>query len=124
MRILSFIYRFIWNFAFLAVVYLSLNFIEKYPNRAVLAMMVLVYAAMRAVSGLRSFYFFNRIERLEVEARRLFTMIGEAAGGSAARKQMVAEVSLLRRDSEIKSYVDLFFLAVVVLLCVGKIVTN
>ncbi len=124
MRILSFVYRFISNFAFLAVVYLSLNFIEKYPNRAVLAMVVLAYAAMRAVSGLRSFYFFNRIERLEVEARRLFTMIGEVAGGSAARKQMVADVSLLRRDGEIKSYIDLFFLAVVVLLCVAKIVTN
>lgn len=124
MRILSFIYRFISNFAFLAVVYLSLNFIEKYPNRAVLAMVVLIYAAMRAVSGLRSFYFFNRIERLEIEARRLLSIIEAAGGGSIARKQTVTEVSLLRRDGEIKSYIDLFFLAAVVLLCVAKIVTN
>jgi hypothetical protein len=105
-------------------VYLSLNFIEKYPNRAVLAIVILAYAAMRAVSGLRSFYFYNRIERLEVEVRRLLSMIGEAIGSLAARKQVVGEVALLRRDAEIKSYIDLFFLAAVVLVCVAKIVTD
>jgi hypothetical protein len=124
MRIFSYIYRFMSNFVFLAVVYLSLNFIEKYPNRAILAIVVLAYAAMRAASGLRSFYFFNRIERLEVEMRRLIAAIGDAASGSTARKQAVGDVALLRRDGEIKSYIDLFFLAVVVLLCVAKIVTD
>ena len=124
MRILSFIYRFVSNFAFLALAYLSLNFIEKYPNRALLAMVILAYAAMRAVSGLRSFYFYSRIERLEVETRRLLSMIGDAIGGLAARKQAVAEVTVLRRDAEIKSYIDLFFLAAVVLVCVGKILTD
>jgi hypothetical protein len=124
MRILSIIYRVFSNFAFLAVVYLSLNFIEKYPNRAILAIVVLAYAAMRAVSSLRSFFFFNRIERLEIEARRLMAIIESAGGGSSVRKQMVAEVSVLRRDGEVKAYIDLFFLAVVVLVCVSKIVTN
>jgi hypothetical protein len=124
MRTLSYIYRFVSNFAFLALVYLSLNFIEKYPNRAVLAIVILAYAAMRAVSGLRSFYFYSRIERLEVETRRLLSMIGEAIGGLAARKQIVGEVTVLRRDAEIKSYIDLFFLAAVVLVCVAKIVTD
>lgn len=124
MRILSFTYRFISNFVFLAVVYLGLNFIEKYPNRAILASVVLAYAAMRAVSGLRSFYFFSRIERLEIEARKLLSVF-EAAGGSAGtRKPMITEVSQLRRDGEIKSYIDLFFLAAVVLFCVAKIVTD
>jgi len=33
-------------------------------------------------------------------------------------------VAQLRRDGEIKSYIDLFFLAAIVLLCVAKIVTN
>ena len=42
MRFLTFIYRFVSNFAFLAVVYFSLNYIEKYQNRAVLAIVVLV----------------------------------------------------------------------------------
>ena len=37
MRFLSFAYRFITNFAFLATVYLSLGYIEKYNNRAILA---------------------------------------------------------------------------------------
>ena len=124
MRILSLVYRVVSNFAFLAVVYLSLNFIEKYPNRAILAIVVLAYAAMRAVSSLRSFFFFNRIERLEIEARRLMAIIESAGGGSNVRKQMVADVSVLRRDGEVKAYIDLFFLAVVVLVCVAKIVTN
>ena len=54
MRLLSFVYRFVSNFVFLAVVYFSLNYIEKYQNRAVLAIVVLVYAGMRAGSALRS----------------------------------------------------------------------
>lgn len=124
MRMLSFAYRFVSNFVFLAVVYLGLNFIEKYPNRAILAMVVLAYAAMRAVSGLRSFYFFSRIQWLEIEARKLLAVF-EAAGGSAgSRKPMIAEVSQLRRDGEIKAYIDLFFLAAIVLFCVAKIVTD
>jgi len=124
MRILSIVYRVVSNFAFLAVVYLSLNFIEKYPNRAILAIVVLAYAAMRAISSLRSFFFFNRIERLEIEARRLMAIIESAGGGSNVRKQMVTDVSVLRRDAEVKAYIDLFFLAIVVLVCVAKIVTN
>jgi hypothetical protein len=124
MRILSFIYRFISNFAFLAMIYLSLNFIEKYPNRAILAMVVLAYATLRAVSGLRSFYFFNRIERLEIEARKLLSVFEAAGGISGSRKQMIAEVSQLRRDGEMKSYIDLFFLAAIVLFCVGRIVSG
>jgi hypothetical protein len=79
---------------------------------------------MRAASALRSFYFFQRIERLEIEARRLVGLIGEATSGPASRKQIIADVSLLRRDAEVKSYIDLFFLAAVVLLCVSKIVTD
>jgi hypothetical protein len=124
MRILSFIYRIISNFAFLAVVYLGLNFIEKYPNRAILAMVMLAYAAMRAVSGLRSFYFFSRIERLEIEARKLLSVFEAAGGSSGTRKPLITEVSQLRRDGEIKSYIDLFFLAAIVLFCVAKIVTD
>jgi hypothetical protein len=51
-------------------------------------------------------------------------MIGEVPSGPASRKLIVADVSRLRRDAEIKSYIDLFFLAAVVLLCVSKIVTD
>src|SRR5215475_6051909 len=124
MRILSYVYRFITNFAFLAAVYVSLNYIEKYNNRAILAILVLVYAAMRAASALRSFYFFQRIERLEIEARRIIALITEGGAQSPLKKQTVNDVTLLRRDGEIKSYIDLFFLAAVVLLCVSKIVTD
>ena len=70
MKFLGYAYRFVSNFVFLALVYYSLNLIEKYPQRAMLAVMILIYAGMHAASALRSFYFFQRIERLEGEARR------------------------------------------------------
>ena len=124
MKFLSHAYRFISNFVFLALVYYSLNFIEKYQQRAILAILVLVYSAMRAASALRSFYFFQRIERLEVEARRLAALTGDGPAASASRKQIVNDVSALRRAGELNAYIDLLFLVVIVLLCVSKIVTN
>ena len=124
MRILSHAYRFISNFLFLAVVYYSLNFMEKYQQRAVLAILVLVYAAMRAATALRSFYFFQRIERLEFETRRLVGILGEGPAASTQRKQVISDVTMLRRVGEINAYIDLLFLAMIVLLCVSKIVTN
>jgi len=124
MKILSHAYRFISNFLFLALVYYSLNFMEKYQQRAVLAILVLVYAAMRAATALRSFYFFQRIERLEFETRRLVGILGEGPAASTQRKQVISDVTVLRRVGEINAYIDLLFLAMIVLLCVSKIVTN
>jgi hypothetical protein len=124
MKFLGHAYRFISNFVFLAMVYYSLNFMEKYPQRAVVALLVLIYAAMRAATTLRSFYFFQRIERLGVEARRLSGLAGEGPAASSQRKQIVTEVSGLRVAGEMKAYIDLLFLAIIVLLCVTKIVTN
>jgi hypothetical protein len=124
MTFLGLAYRFLSNFLFLALIYYGLNSMEKYPQRAVLAILALVYAAMRAVTALRSFYFFQRIERLELEARRLAGIAGEGPAASASRKQIVGDVGALRRDGEMKSYIDLLFLALVVLLCISKIVTN
>jgi hypothetical protein len=124
MKLLSLAYRFISNFVFLALVYYSLNFLEKYQQRAVVAILVLVYAAMRAASALRSFFFFQRIERLEVEARRLAGLAGEGPGASSARRQIVSDVGVLRRAGEMNSYIDLLFLAMIMLLCISKIVTD
>jgi len=124
MKFLGFAYRFLSNFVFLALVYFSLNFLERYQQRAIVAILVLVYASMRAATALRSFYFFQRIERLELEARRLAGLAGEGPGAAASRKQIVSDVSGLRRDGEMKSYIDLLFLALVVLLCISKIVTD
>jgi hypothetical protein len=124
MKILGHIYRFVSNFVFLALVYFSLNFLEKYQHRAIVAILVLVYASMRGASTLRSFYFFQKIERLEIEARRLAGLAEEGPAATAGRKKIVNEVAALRRDGEMKSYVDLLFLAMVVLLCVAKIVTD
>jgi hypothetical protein len=124
MKILGYIYRFVSNFVFLALVYFSLNFLEKYQHRAIVAILVLVYASMRAASALRSFYFFQKIERLELEARRLAGLSDEGPSAAAGRKKVVSEVAVLRRDGEMKSYVDLLFLAIVVVLCLAKILTN
>jgi hypothetical protein len=124
MRFLSFVYRFVTDFAFLAAVYFSLNYIEKYNNRAVLAILVLIYSGMRGASSVRQFFFYSRVEKMEVEARRLVSAITEGGAASPLRKQTINDVSGLRRDYELKSYMDLFFLALVVLLCVAKIVTD
>jgi hypothetical protein len=124
MKFLSYAYRFISNFVFLSLVYFSLNFMEKYQQRAIVAILVLIYAAMRAASALRSFYFFQRIERLELEARRLASVAAEGPGAAASRRHVVSDVASLRQAGEMKSYIDLLFLALIVLLCVSKIVTN
>jgi ABC-type transport system involved in cytochrome bd biosynthesis fused ATPase/permease subunit len=124
MKFLSHAYRFISNFVFLALVYYSLNFLQKYEQRAVVAILVLIYAVMRAASALRTFYFFQRIERLELEARRLAALTGDGPAASAQRKQIATDVSVLRRAGEINSYIDLLFLAMIVLLCISKIVTS
>ena len=124
MKFLSYAYRFLSNFIFLALVYYSLNFLDKYQQRAVVAILVLVYAVMRAASALRSFYFFQRIERLEGEARRLSGLTGEGPAALASRRQIVNEVTGLRHAGEMKAYIDLLFLALIVLLCASTIVTN
>ena len=124
MKFLGYAYRFVSNFVFLALVYYSLNLIEKYPQRVMLAVMVLIYAGMHSASALRSFYFFQRIERLEVEARRLAGLAGEGPSSASQRKQIVADVAELRHAGEMKSYIDLLFLALVILLCIAKVVTN
>lgn len=124
MRFLGFAYRIISDFFFLAVVYYGLNFMDRYPQRATLAILVLIYSAMRIASSFHSFFFFQRVEKLEVEARRLAGLTGDGPAASATRRQVVSDVSALRRDGEMKSYIDLLFLALVVLLCISKIVTD
>jgi len=61
MAFLSYVYRFLSNFVFLALVYFALNFLEKYQHRVVVAVLVLVYAGMHAASALRSCGFLNRV---------------------------------------------------------------
>jgi len=124
MKFLSYAYRFASNFIFLAFVYYSLNSMDKYNQRAIVAIMVLIYSAMRAASALRSFYFFQRIERLEVEARRLQVSAGEGHSANSQRRLIVTEVADLRHAGEMKSYIDLLFLALIVLLCVSKLVSD
>lgn len=124
MKILGYAYRFLSNFVFLSMVYFSLNFMEKYQSRVIVAVLVLAYAGMRAATTMRSFYFFQRIERLELETRRLAGQLGGGPGEANARKLIVNDVSELRRSGEKMSYIDLLFLTLIILLCVAKIVTE
>jgi hypothetical protein len=124
MLILGYAYRFLSNFVFLALVYLALNFLEKYQNRVIVAVLVLVYAGMHAATALRSFHFYQRIERLELEARKLIVATGEGPNSTSTRKQIITEVSGLRHAGEMKSYIDLLFLALVILLCFTKMLSN
>ncbi|MDB5565187.1 MAG: hypothetical protein JWP84_1753 [Tardiphaga sp.] len=124
MKYLGYAYRFVSNFAFLALVYFSLNFVGQYQQRTIIAALVLAYAAMRAVTALRSFYFFKCIERLELEARRLGGLSMEGPVAAASRKVIVKEVVELRQAGEMKSYIDLLFLGIVVVLCLAKIFSN
>jgi hypothetical protein len=124
MKFLGYAYRFISNFVFLALVYYSLNLIERYPQRVMLAVLILIYAGMHSAAALRSFYFFQRIERLEGEARRLAAIAAEGPNAAASHRQIVGDVAQLRHAGEMKSYIDLLFLALAILLCIAKIVTN
>ena len=121
LTILGYIYRFLSNFAFLAVVYFSLNFLTVYQQRAIVAFLILVYTVMHVVATLRQFNFFQKIERLEAEAR---TLSAAASPDGLARKPIIREVGRLRHEGELKSYIDLLFLGLVTLLCLSKIVTG
>ena len=50
--------------------------------------------------------------------------LAEGPNAATARKQIVGDVSALRYAGEMKAYIDLLFLALVILLCIAKIVTN
>ncbi|MDB5655105.1 MAG: hypothetical protein JWQ94_2718 [Tardiphaga sp.] len=123
MKYLSYIYRFVSNFAFLALVYFSLNFIGEYQQRTIVSVLVLAYAAMRAISALRSFYFFKCVERLELETRRLGGLSMEGPAAVASRRMIVKEVVEQRQAGEMKAYIDLLFLGIIGVLCIAKVVS-
>ena len=123
MKILGYVYRVVSNFAFLALVYYSLNFMEKYHHRAIVAILVLVYASMRAVLGAA---FVLLLPEDRAARARSAPPHRDGRGGRCSRLAQASRQrgAALRRDGEMKSYIDLFFLAMVVLLCIAKIVTN
>jgi hypothetical protein len=121
LAILSYLYRFVSNFSFLAVVYLTLNFLSKYNERSIIAFLVLVYSSMRIVSTIRQFVFFQKIERLENEAK---SGLSGAITESSMRRQAAREVAVLRHQGELKAYIDILFLTLIALLCAAKIVTT
>jgi hypothetical protein len=122
MTFLSYLIRFISNFVFLALVYYSLNLLEDYQPKFILAVLFLVYCALHAVMAFRSFYFYQRVERLELEARRLGGLVGSGPSDAAARRVIIGNVAGLRRSGEMKAYMDLMFLGLIVVLCIAKIV--
>jgi len=124
MKYLSYAYRFVSNFAFLAMVYYSLNSVTSYQQRVIVAALILAYAVMRAISAFRSFHFFKCIERLELEARRLGGLSEEGPAAVSARRALVRAVVDQRQSGEMKSYIDLLFLSLIVILCLSKIMAD
>jgi hypothetical protein len=114
LTILSYAYRFASNFAFLAVVYFTLNFLTKYEERTIIAALVLAYSIMRVASAIRQFHFYARIERLEAAAG--------TAGEASGKRQVIRDVAVLRHQGELKAYMDLLFLGLISLLCIAKII--
>jgi len=97
MKFLGYAYRFLSNFVFLALVYYSLNFMEKYQQRAIVAILVLVYASMRAVSHFVRFIFSSGSSGLSL--RRAALRVSPARSRAhASRKHIVNDVASLRRD--------------------------
>ena len=124
MKFLGYVYRILSNFVFLALVYYSLNFMEKYQQRAIVAILVLVYASMRAASAFRSFIFSSASSGSNSK-RAVLRASPARAPPRLPRASISSPMSAsLRRDGEMKAYIDLLFLAMVIVLCVSKIVTD
>lgn len=119
MVLVSYVYHFMVNFMLLATAYFGLSLLTRYDQRAILAVMILVYALLRTVSVLRSFGFMHRVERLEHELRRFMSAI--TTTDTVARRQLVSDIALSRRHGELKAYIDLLFLCLVALLCLARI---
>ena len=83
MIILGYCYRFASNFMLLALVYFTLNLLERYEQRTLVAVLVIIYASMRIALVLRSFHFRSCLERLEAEARRLATPVTQSTGAKS-----------------------------------------
>ncbi len=113
MMFLSYAYRFVSNFVFLALVYFSLNFLEKYQQRAMVAILVLVYAGDACGIGAAVVLFLPAHRAAGDRGAAAVAAAGEGPNSAAARKQIVTDVSALRHAGEIKSYIDLLFLALV-----------
>jgi hypothetical protein len=120
MTILSFGYRFLSNFVFLAIAYFSLNSMERYQQRAVIAALLLVFAVMRAGTVLYAFRFHQRLERLEAETQRL----AATSALSRPNRRIIQDVADIRRETDAKAYIDLLFMVLIVLLCGAKLVTE
>jgi hypothetical protein len=124
MKFLDYAYRFVSDFVLLVMVYFSLNFMDKYQQRAIVAALILAFAVMRAISAVRSCYLFQKVEPLGHETRRLAGLLAGGPGEASLRRTIFAEVEDMRRRGEMLAYIDLLFLTLIILLCISKIVTN
>src|SRR5579871_3487283 len=95
------------SFVFLAAVYVSLNGIENLHNRLIVAGVVLLYTGLGIASVLQAFYFLHRVERLELECRRLV----HQTRPDRLSQVIVTEVAHCRLPREAALWIELLFLA-------------
>jgi hypothetical protein len=113
------IQRVLSNFLLLTFVYLSLNWIEHFQERASLSLGVLVYASARMLSAFRSLHFLRQIERLEMQVFRTTEILRSF---DPIRGKAPEPLGRDRNGREAKSYVDLMFLGFVFSICLVKII--
>jgi hypothetical protein len=122
MRFLSYAYRISSNFVFLALVYYSLNFLEKYQQRAIVAILVLILCR-DAGSVSAAFVLFLPADRAArtggATSRNAYRRRPRRIGRAQANRQRCRH-----HGGEMKSYIDLLFLTLIVVLCISKIVTS
>lgn len=119
MLVLSLAYRFASNFVLLAMAYFSLNLVQQYDQRVILAMIIMLFAGMRILSSLRAFHFFGRVEQLESDFKRVLGAL-EALKGRPP-PAIIQQVADLRHSGEMKAYLDLFFLSVIIIICIARL---
>jgi len=121
MLVLNVTYKFLSRFVFLAFIYSALNAIGNYQERAVVASLALLYSAARFVSAIRTLGSFRKIERFEMEAKAAASF--DPAKGLALRN-IIRDVSDIRREGELRGWIELLFQGIVMALCISKLLIS
>jgi hypothetical protein len=118
---LSIVYKFFSGFSFLASIYFALNFVTRHEERTVVASLALLYSSTRFVSAIRMLASFRKIERLEMEAKAAASF--DPAKG-LARWSTILDVAQIRREGELRGYMELLFQGIIAIICISRLLIN
>lgn len=121
MLILNVSYKFLSRFAFLAFTYSALNSIGKYEERAVVALLALLYSSTRLAAAIRTLGSFRTIERFEIEAKAAASFDPAKV---LALKSIIRDVADIRREGELRGWIEFLFQAIVIAVCISKLLID